>query len=93
MRRLGEPRRTVTDDVEVKRTAYQVEASDVGKGQSMYLGQAAYQFHEDDVGRLIEVVQNVSPGFTSWWFGSSFEDLREQYPDPKPYMGAPSAQE
>lgn len=83
----------MTDDVEVKRSAFLVEASDVGKSQAMYLGQTSYTFLEDDVGRLIEVVQNVSPGFISWWFGSSFKDLREQYPDPKPYMGAPSASE
>ncbi|TKW65183.1 MAG: hypothetical protein DI616_15765 [Paracoccus denitrificans] len=77
----------------MKRTAYVVEASDIGKVQTSYLGQSNYTFEADDEGRLIEVVQNVSPNFISWWFGSSFAELREQYPDPKPYMGAPSAQE
>jgi hypothetical protein len=93
MHRLNIGRRTEIDDVEVTRSAFLVEASDVGKAQGMYLGQTSYTFLEDDVGRLIEVVWNKSPGFTSWWFGSSFKDLREQYPDPKPYLGAPSASE
>lgn len=93
MQRLNEPQRTITDNIEAKRTAYLVEASDVGKTQGNYLGQSTYQFEEDDVGRLIEVVQNVTPGFVSWKFGSSFAELRNQYPDPKPYIGAPSASE
>lgn len=65
MQRLNEGRRCEIDDVEVKRSAFLVEANDVGKAQGMYLGQTSYTFLEDDVGRLIEVVQNVSPGFTS----------------------------
>lgn len=51
-----------------------------------YLGQYDYTFEQEDVGRLIEVVQDMSPGFMSWRFGSSFEDLRLQHPDPFPYV-------
>jgi hypothetical protein len=38
------------------------------------------------VGRLLEVVLDVSPGFVSWGFGSVFTDLREKYPDTQPYI-------
>lgn len=93
MKRIGEPRRFTTDELEVLRTAFLVEASDVGKSQPRYLGQTSYTFQEDDVGRLVEVVKNKSPGAMSWWFGSIFADLAFQYPDPKPYLGAPSAKE
>lgn len=93
MQRLNDGRRFTTDEPEVSRIAFLVEASDVGKSQSMYLGQTTYTFLEDDVGRLIEVVKNKSPGFISWRFGSMFNDLVEQYPETKPYIGAPSAQE
>lgn len=93
MKRLNEGRRFTTDAIEVSRIAFVVEPSDVGKSQNMYLGQTTYTFAEDDVGRLIEVVKNVSPGFVSWRFGSIFTDLTDQYPDPKPYVGAPSASE
>lgn len=85
--------RLVTDEPEVKRIAVLIEASEVGKTQPNYLGQGTYTFLERDVGRLIEIVKEKSPGFTSWHFGSNFKELREQYPDPYPYIGAPSAQE
>lgn len=93
MRRISEPRRHEIDEVEVERIAYLVEASDVGKTQKLYLGQQSYTFQEDDVGRLLEVVKNKSPGAMSWRFGSMFKDLSAQYPETKPYIGAPSAQE
>ena len=93
MKKLGEPRRLVTDPIEVQRISFLVEETDVGKTQKMYLGQESYTFLPDDVGRLLEVVKNMSPGFMSWGFGSNFADLRELYPNPKPYMGAPSAAE
>lgn len=88
MLRLNDGRRHEIDEVEVKRIAYLVEASDVGKSQGMYLGQSDYVFLEDDVGRLIELVQNKSPGFVSWRFGSIFTDLSQQYPETKPYVKA-----
>lgn len=93
MKKIGEPRRHEINDVEVQRISYIVEESDVGKTQKMYLGQEPYTFLPDDVGRLLEVVKNKSPGSMAWGFGSVFKDLREQYPNPKPYMGAPSAKE
>lgn len=93
MRKVSEIRRHEIDDVDVQRTAYLVEQSDVGKSQKMYLGQQPYTFLADDVGRLLEVIKNKSPGFMSWGFGSIFGDLRKQYPETKPYIGAPSASE
>jgi hypothetical protein len=93
VKKIGEPRRHEVDAVEVQRIAFLVEESDVGKTQKMYLGQTPYTFLPDDVGRLLEVVKNKSPGFMSWGFGSIFADLREQFPNPKPYMGAPSAKD
>ena len=94
MKKIGEPRRHEIDAVEVQRIAFLVEESDVGKTQKMYLGRPEpYQFQPDDVGRLLEVVKNKSPGFMAWGFGSVFADLRKQYPETKPYIGAPSAQE
>lgn len=93
MKKLGEPRRHEIDAIEVSRIAFLVEESDVGKTQKMYLGQAPYTFLPDDVGRLLEVVKNKSPGFMSWHFGSVFKDLRQQFPETKPYLGAPSASE
>lgn len=93
MRKVSEIRRHEIDDVDVQRTAYLVEPTDVGKSQKMYLGQQPYTFLADDVGRLLEVIKNKSPGFMSWGFGSIFGDLRKQYPETKPYMGAPSASE
>lgn len=93
MKKLGEPRRHEIDDLEVQRIAYLIEPSDVGKTQKMYLGQMPYTFLPDDVGRLLEVVKNKSPGFMAWGFGSIFKDLRDQYPETKPYMGAPSAKD
>lgn len=93
MKKVSEARRHETDSMEVQRTAYLVEESDVGKTQKQYLGQTPYTFLADDVGRLLEVVKNKSPGFMSWSFGSIFGDLRKQYPETKPYIGAPSASE
>lgn len=90
---LNQGRRHVADHIDVLRTAALVEAADVGTTMSMYLGQQDYTFELKDVGRLVEVVQNMSPGFFSWGFVSIFADLREKYPDPFPYMGAPSASE
>lgn len=93
MKKVSEARRHNIDDVAVQRTAYVVEESDVGKAQKQYLGQRPYTFLADDVGRLLEVIKNKSPGFMSWGFGSIFQDLRKQYPETKPYIGAPSASE
>lgn len=94
MKKLNEGQRFTTDPVDASRTAYMVEESDVGKQQLNYLGyNQTYTFQADDVGRLIEVVRNMSPGSVSWYFGSMFSELRKQYPDAKPYIGAPSAQE
>ena len=93
VKKIGEPRRHEIDAVEVQRIPFLVEATDVGKTQKMYLGKEPYTFLPDDVGRLLEVIKNKSPGFMSWGFGSIFADLRKQYPETKPYIGAPSAQE
>lgn len=93
MKKLGDARRHVIDDLDVQRISFIVEEGDVGKTQKMYLGQQPYTFQNDDVGRLLEVVKNKSPGFMSWHFGSVFKDLREQHPETKPYIGAPSAKE
>lgn len=93
MRAVNEGRQYVTDHVDVQRTAAIVEAEDVGCTMPMYMGQSDYTFEPKDVGRLIETVENMSPGFFSWGFGSIFSDLRTQYPDPFPYLGAPSASE
>ena len=93
MKKVGEARRHEVDEEQVQRIAFLVEESDVGKSQKMYLGQSAYTFLADDVGRLLEVVKHASPGFMSWKFGSIFQDLRKQYPESKPYIGAPSASE
>ena len=93
MKKVGEARRHEVDEEQVQRIAFLVEESDVGKSQKMYLGQEPYTFQPDDVGRLLEVVKHVSPGFMSWKFGSIFQDLRKQYPESKPYIGAPSASE
>lgn len=83
----------VTDHVDVVRTAVLVEQEDVGCILPMYLGQSDYTFEPKDVGRLIETVENMSPGFFSWGFGSIFPELRKQYPNPFPYLGAVSAKE
>lgn len=91
MKKVSEARRHEVDDEQVQRIAFLVEESDVGKTQKMYLGQQPYTFLADDVGRLLEVIKNASPGFMSWKFGSIFPDLRKQYPETKPYIGAPSA--
>lgn len=93
MRKVSEARRHEVDDVDVQRIAYVIEESDVGKTQKQYLGKQPYTFLADDVGRLLEVIKHKSPGFMSWGFGSIFGDLRQQYPETKPYIGAPSAQE
>lgn len=83
---LNQGRQYITDPPSALRTAALVDPEDVGVTMSSYLGQHDYTFEEKDVGRLIEVVQNYSPGFVSWKFGSMFDDLREKYPDPFPYV-------
>ena len=90
---LNQGRQFTTDPVGVRRMAALVEAEDVGSTMPMYLGQSDYTFTVDDVGRLLETTENMSPGFFSWHFGSIFDDLRVKYPDPFPYLGAPSASE
>ena len=93
MKALNQGRQYVTDPPAVRRTAAIVEQEDVGCAMPMYLGQSDYTFEQRDVGRMIETVENMSPGFFSWGFGSIFLDLREAHPDPLPYLGAPSASE
>lgn len=93
MKELNQGRQFVTDPPAVKRMAALVEAEDIGSTMPMYLGQSDYTFTEKDVGRLLETTEEMSPGFFSWKFGSVFSDLRDRYPDPHPYLGAPSAQE
>lgn len=83
---LHDGRRFVTDPLEALRISALVDSDDVGTTMGQYLGQHDYTFEEKDVGRLIEVIQNMSPGFVSWGFGSIFSDLREKYPDPFPYI-------
>lgn len=83
---LDQGRQFTTDPVDALRTSALVDSDDVGTTMGMYLGQHDYTFEEKDVGRLIEVIQNMSPGFVSWGFGSIFRDLREKYPDPFPYI-------
>lgn len=90
---LNQGRQFTTDPVDALRTGALVESDDVGTTMGQYLGTEDYTFKQEDVGRMIEVVQNMSPGFMSWYFGSIFSDLREKYPDPIPYIGAPSATE
>lgn len=86
MKQVNQGRQYVTDHVDILRTAALVETDDVGSVLPMYLGQHDYTFEAKDVGRLIEVIQNFSPGFMSWGFGSIFSDLRDAYPDPFPYV-------
>lgn len=86
MHQLNEGRQYVTDHVDVKRTAFLVEAGDVGSTISQYLGQTDYTFETKDVGRLVEIVQDFSPGYMSWGFGSIFADLNKAHPDPYPYI-------
>lgn len=83
---LNEGRQYVTDHVDVRRTAAIIDPEDVGCTMPMYLGQSDYTFEPKDVGRLIETIENMSPGFFSWGFGSIFADLRDKYPDPFPYV-------
>ena len=85
MNQLNDGQRYLTDPLDALRIAFLVEETDVGETLEMYLGQQDYTFEQKDVGRLIEVVQNYSPGFVSWGFGSIFDDLRQQYPNPFPY--------
>lgn len=85
MLKLNEGQRYVTDPVDVSRTAYMVEPQDVGITMGNFHGDKSYTFLADDAGRLVEVVRNMSPGFMSWGFGSLFSDLRQQYPETKPY--------
>lgn len=93
MKALNQGRQFTTDGPSVRRVAALVEQEDVDMELPMYLGQQDYVFTQEDVGRLIETTENVSPGFFSWKFGSIFDDLRVKYPDPFPYLGAPSASE
>ena len=86
MNLLNEGQRFTTDPIEALRTAFLVQEEDVGSTMSQYLGSQDYTFVESDVGRLGELVQNMSPGFVSWRFGSIFTDLRKKYPDPTPYV-------
>lgn len=86
MNQLNDGQRHVIDNLEAIRIAFLVEESDVGQSVPQYLGQTDYTFQPDDVGRLVEVVMEKSPGFQAWGFGSVFADLRKQYPDPKPYI-------
>lgn len=86
MIQLNQGQRHYCDNIEALRTAFLVESSDVGLDVPHYLGQSVYTIHESDVGRLLEVVTDKSPGFTSWSFGTTFKDLREAYPETKPYV-------
>lgn len=86
MHQLNEGRRHEVDNLEAQRTAFLVEETDIGTSVPQYLGQSEYVIQPDDVGRLVEVVTEKSPGYMSWVFGSIFKDLREAYPDPKPYV-------
>lgn len=86
MKQLNDGRVFITDHLDVKRIAFLVEETDVGRVEPQYLGQQDYEFKPTDVGRLVEVVLDVSPGFVSWGFGSVFTDLREKYPDTQPYI-------
>lgn len=85
MHALNQGRQFLTDPPDCSRVAALVEESDVGSALPGYLGQQEYTFTKQDVGRLLETVENFSPGFFSWRFGSIFCDLRKQYPDPTPY--------
>ncbi len=83
---LNQGRQYTTDPPQCLRTAALVDTSDVGETMGQYLGQHDYTFEQKDVGRLIEVIENMSPGFVSWGFGSIFSDLREKHPDSYPYI-------
>lgn len=82
------PSKLSSDPIDAVRLTFMVEAGDVGKTQPNYLGQGTYTFLADDVGRIVEITRNMSPGFTSWRFGSVFKEIRDAYPDPKPYVKA-----
>lgn len=86
MNQLNQGQQHFCDNLEALRTAFLVESSDVGLSVPQYLGQREYTFQESDVGRLVEVVTDKSPGFMSWSFGSIFKDLREAYPNKQPYV-------
>lgn len=86
MKQLNDGQRHVIDNIEATRIAFLVEESDVSQSVPQYLGQTDYTFQSDDIGRLVEVTMEKSPGFQSWNFGSVFADLRKKYPDPKPYI-------
>lgn len=86
MNQLNDGQRHTVDNIEASRIAFLVEESDVGTAVPSYLGQSEYTFQPDDVNRLVEVVMEKSPGAMCWYFGSIFKDLRQQYPDPKPYI-------
>lgn len=86
MKQLNEGRRHEVDNIEASRTAFLVEESDVGTSVPQFHGVREYTFMADDVGRLVEVVTDKSPGFMSWGFGSIFKDLRQAHPETKPYV-------
>lgn len=86
MQQLNDGRRHEVDEYPATRIAFLVDETDVGLSQESYLGQHTYTFKQQDIGRLVEVVMDKSPGFVSWGFGSVFGDLRQQYPDPFPYV-------
>lgn len=86
MKQLNNGLRHVSDDIDVLRIAFLIEETDVGSYQPHYLGQGEYTFEISDVGRLIEVVTEKSPGSVSWYFGSVFPELRKEYPQTKPYI-------
>lgn len=86
MQQLNDGLRFTTDHVDVKRTAFLVEPEDVGNTIGQYLGQHDYTFEQKDVGRLVEIVQEFSPGYMSWGFGSIFAELNQQHPNTHPYI-------
>lgn len=88
MHQINNGERFVTDPLECLRTAFLVEETDVGLSLGSFHGAKEYTFQPDDVGRLVEVITEMSPGFISWGFGSIFADLRTKYPETKPYAKA-----
>lgn len=85
MKLLNEGQRYITDPIDCLRTAFLVEEANVGETLMYFHGTKDYIFQEDDVGRLGELIQDMSPGSISWGFGSIFADLRAKYPETKPY--------
>lgn len=85
---INEGRRYITDPIDVLRSAFLVEGSDVGTTLEFFHGTKEYTFLPDDVGRLGEVITGMSEDSISWGFGSIFADLRAEYPETKPYAKA-----